>query len=1323
MKRNQFFDVFLVFIVLFSFFQELKGNSNCYSFYELSIEQGLSQSTIQAILEDQKGALWLGTKKGVNVFKQHKFTNYFFNPEDSLSLPNNQVNTLVEDSIGNIWAGTLDGLSVYNKQLDKFIRRYYRHVFTSYSSKEGLFFGSENTILRYNYKKDILEERKVCEQAAYGDTDFRIIDIQKYAKGKLLLATKEQGLYLMDTRTMKINPFINKEHHLIKSVCVTSDRNIYVSTQGSGLYRYSMKGKLLEHYTVDTKGFDTNFTLGLLESKGFLWICTDGEGIKRLNLQTREIQELKHIPGNRFTIPSNAITTLYKGRNQHLWAGTVRKGVFCIKESYIKTYGETAMDDPNGLTEAAVISLYEEKGGMLWVGTDGGGLNLFNPQTDQFKHFPTTYGDKIVSISELDEDELLVSIYTKGMFAFNKKTGKYRPFIIVNEETNFKECFYGYLPMGHLVAPDKIYILGERSWVYRPSQKKFSEIKDETGMPFKEGDMKLAHSNEKFSLFMCENRVYYVDQQTDQISLLFSLDKRHTVVSLAYDQSHLIWVATNQGLGYYDMEKKTYAEIPTNLFDSITFLLYDGENRLWVGAQNQLFSYKIEDNKFTQVNRSDGFLPNEILFAYQNTSKKDYIYLGGSEGLVQISRNIPQVSASSPEIELGDLLLDGKSITGLLKNKEIKIPHNYNSLYITLQIRAEDVFQRTLIKYSIVKNGVWQNIESYNTRMILPSSLSPGKYELYAACTTKSGDLTQPVQLAAITVLPPWYYRSWFILLSYFLFIAVISGIAIYSYYKNSKKNRQNMFLYKQHVNEEKINFLINVNHELRTPLTLIYAPLKRLMDKGEDFYDAKQLYKQLGQIYKQAGRMFNMVNMVLDLHRVESGADNLKMAYHPINDWVKDTSNDFKNEMTEKNIKLSYDLDPSLGEVLFDEWKCQIILSNLLMNAIKFSEANTTIEVRTKCEKNGFIRIAVCDEGRGLSEQDLLHVFERNYEGNHTCKGSGIGLAYSKMLAELHGGQLGTYNNPDRGATFYFEIPVQADEITSVPGIQEEEASGSIEPTPDLSVDLKKYSILVVEDTDDLRNYLQETLKESFRTVYTATNGAEALDICLQKDPDIVVSDVMMPVMDGFELCKQIKKSQPISHIIVVLLTARCKEEDEKMGYKLGADFYVKKPFDMGFLQTIIGNLLEKRKELLKERFAVEVPSPKDITYSQADELFLNELNKIITENLSNEDLNISLITQLMGMSRASLYNKMNKITGFGVNDYINHMRIDKATEFLKTSELSVKEISQEVGFAYPRYFSTSFKQITGMTPTQFKERYGKNSGTNKHAEKANKD
>ena len=1305
LMRHLYHQILLLIFGCLLILQKVYANHTDFSFYPISLEHGLSQTTIRAIMVDDQGILWLGTDRGLNSFKQNTLTNYNYHPNDSTSLPDNRINTLVEDSLKQTWVGTQNGLAIYNRRHAHFHRIYPKGVYAGMATANVVYFGGDNELIKFvNGQKEPFIY-PVYPQSSGTPENYRIQSIVQLDSKHLLLGTKEKGVFLYNEENHQSKPFIQQDLHLLKSICLTSNDQIYIGTQGSGLFQYDREGILVKHYSRKNKGLASDFILDLLEYQGELWVCTDGAGIRRLDLHTGHFSKLIHQPGNRLTIPSNSVTKLIESNHQ-LWAGSVRKGAFCIKKSYIKTFGESAMENSHGLTESSVISMYEEENGLLWIGTDGGGINLFDPQTELFKHFPSTYGDKIYSLTQLNKDELLVSVYTKGLFSFNKKTGQYHPFLIVDKETNFKECFYGYLPTAHRVAADKIYILGVHPWIYTPSTQEFKEMKMVNKVRVYMKELMLAHSNSDFSLMTYQNQVYMIDQLTDQMSLLFELDKRAHVVSLAYDEAHTIWVASSEGLGYFDLFSRTYVKVPSTFFDSITFLLFDGDDRLWVGAQNKLFSYLIKDDKFNLVNLSDGFKTNEILCAYHTTPQRQYTYLGGTDGLVQIDNNMPEEKPARPKIQLEEVTLDGKSVYDQVhETGHLEINHDYNSLLIGLQITNEDVFQENLIRYTVRKNDVLQNYETYRNRTQMPANLSRGNYEVEVSCYTKSGDLTPPVKLFDMVILPPWYDSSPFRLSMLALILLVILGLTTSYYQRKSGKIRKNMFAYKQQVNEDKINFLINVNHELRTPLTLIYAPLKRLIEQGESVCKP-EAYSQLQLIYRQAGRMYNIINMVLDLNRVESGYSQMKMGQHSLNQWIKCTTDEFENEAREKDITINYHFDQNINTVWFDEWKCQIVLSNLLMNAIKFSQEETTITVSTLLTPNNRIRISVSDEGIGVPEEEIAHVFDRHYEGQHLKNGSGIGLAYSKILANLHGGDMGVYNNKDKGATFYIELP----KIEENDSMEIESADSTEMKVPEITernLDLMEFSVLVVEDTKDLRNYLHDAFSEKFGKVFTAADGVEALEICQKEDPDLVVSDVMMPRMSGFELCTNIKKDERISHIAVVLLTARAKADDEHLGYKLGADFYVKKPFDMEFLLTVLQNILYKRKQLVKQQFATQLPSPQEITYSQADEDFLCRLNKIINENLSNEELNIALITSEMGMSRASLYNKMSKITGMGVNDYINRIRIEKAADLLLHTHLSIKEISQEVGFSYPRYFSTSFKQVKGVTPTQFKEQH----------------
>ena len=455
---------------------------------------------------------------------------------------------------------------------------------------------------------------------------------------------------------------------------------------------------------------------------------------------------------------------------------------------------------------------------------------------------------------------------------------------------------------------------------------------------------------------------------------------------------------------------------------------------------------------------------------------------------------------------------------------------------------------------------------------------------------------------------------------------------------------------------------------------------------------------------------MKNIINMVLDVRKMELGHDTLQLELHPLNSWLQEIAEDFRNEFHNKGIRLEYQWDPNIAEISFDSSKCEVILSNLLTNALKFSPPDTLVTLKTS-QTDGFIRIAVTDQGIGLQHIQPEQLFTRFGQGLHNRGGSGIGLSYAKILTEMHGGHIEARNNPEgSGCTFWIELPANlpAEKRACAPGAYLNELLDSpITQAPELqNFSTQNYSLLIVEDETDLQQFLKNALKSNFKHVYIASNGQEALDMIRQTPPDIVVSDIMMPKMDGYELCQHIKENLNISHIPVVLLTARSDAESTQAGYKTGADSYIAKPFELDFLQTILLNQL-KNRELIKQKYRQESHwiTPQESTFSNADEKFLLQLNTLISEELGNPDLTVNFITEKLAFSRASLYNKVKALTGLGVNDYIIRFKLEKACHWLQTTELSILEISENTGFANQRYFSTVFKQTYGCTPSEYRK------------------
>lgn len=940
---------------------KLLSSEHCvnYSFTQLSIEQGLSQSTAQSILLDHKGTLWIGTKSGLNSYTQEGIKTYLHHSGDPHSLPSNYINHLTEDSLGNFWIATSKGLALYDDEQDQFNTVNSSIIYSSVGVEGGMWFGSENAIHCYDYKSKELKTIHIEKEEGKGINlvDYRIQKMLYLEDGKILIGTRKKGIYLYDCRIRQFTLLIPSSQNLLTSLYVTADHHIYTAFYGDGFYCYDRTGKMLKHYTKENSGLKNNYVLDMAEYNGNIWLATDGSGINLFTPRTFQFSQLQHIVGDYSSLPVNSITLLYKDMKDNLWAGSVRGGIFSIKETYIKTYKEAILNNTNGLSEQSVISLYEEKDGKVWIGTDGGGINLYDPSTDKFIHFPSTYGDKVVSIAEVSETELMVSLYTKGIFLFNKKTHKFRPFTIVDEETNKKECFYGYLPLANQVADGKIYIISCGTYVYHTHDHTFSRMQTDRDYDFSNDALCLSYSNDRFSLLKCAHQAFWVDQKSDSIRLLFELEKDELITSMSYDNNRMIWTSTNKGLGFFDLESQKYHRIRTRLFNGISYLIADGKGRLWICAQNHLYSYIIKENRFILWNSSDGFPPNEILFAYQKQSNRDYIYLGGSEGLVKINTDIPYTETQIPEIYLSEILFNGSPSLKKVKENTIKIPWNYNSLSVHFRIKNRDVFQKYLLQYTIEGRGK-QSIETYDPVLNL-SSLSAGNYSIWVSCNTKNGNRTPSKQLIHIIVTPPWYKTVWFIGVAAVLFIIMTASIG-YIHYRRKERNMKG-----------------NVNYFLQ-------AVLNDMLSSKEE---------------KQRG------------------------------------------------------------------------------------------------------------------EED---------------------------------------------------------------------------------------------------------------------NCAET----------------------------------PLSDI-------SSKEDDSRLE---------------------------------------ETGQQTQAKNSKEDEEFLNKLNMLIHENMAGGELSIKFLTDKLAMSRASLYNKVKFLTGLGVNDYINRLRIEKSVFLLTNTNMNINEISYEVGFSYPRYFSTSFKQIKGMTPTRFKEENKKN-------------
>lgn len=1285
-------------------------NAQPYYYKQLSLQDGLP-STVRCIFTEKKGFVWIGTQAGLGRYDGHELKKYAAHPNIPNSLPSNHIVSIMEDKEHTVWILTEGGIARYERKSDNF------HILRDEKGKpiialcscltdQGIIFGGTNKIYLYSYAEQsvkLLQEFKT-------EANFAIFTIAPWKPGVLMCSNRWLGIILVDIHTGKTSlpPFdCGKE---IRSVFVDSQKRVWIAPYNNGVRCYDPNGRFLASYTTQNSKLSHNVVLCLEEQHSRIWVGTDGGGINILNPETKEISILEHTPGDNHSLPVNSILYLHNDSYNNMWAGSIRSGLISIRETSIKTYTDAAPGSDRGMSDNTVLSLYEEPAShKIWIGTDGGGINCFDPVGGKFKHYPTTWKDKVTAITGFTNQELLLSLFSKGVFIFNKTTGSSRPLIIVNEEVNARVCFRGKAVNLYQYSPESVLLLADHLYRYTLASKQFELVKEEEGMEITGALLPIATRLGSF-YFNDLKRIYVLDHRINKITTLFECSGDTYINAVSLDPQGIFWIGSNYGLARYTPADKQYKPIYTTLFGEVNSLICDRSGKVWIGSDGTLFTWLTKEKKFTMFGESDGVALNEYQQKPRIESTTGDIYMGGVKGLLRISKDLSIDTSEVPSLQLTDVSVDGEAVNSLLTGvpPEIYVPWDNKTITVRVISQEKDILRKKIYRYQIIGLSN-QNIDSYQPELII-RSLPPGKYSLMASCSTRDGDWTDALQVLTITVTPPWYKSWWFILGCILILSYALIQAFLFTLKRKDDKLKWTLKEHEQQVYEEKVRFLINISHELRTPLTLIYGPLHRLL-QSTPATDVNQ--PVLKGIYKQARRMKDLINMVLDLRKMEVGASKIDLQLHPLNEWMQNVCHDFTNEGEARDIRINCQPDERIGEVSFDAVKCETILTNFLINALKHSPEHSEIRITSELiPEQEKVRISIIDQGCGLKQVDINKLFTRFYQGANEQGGTGIGLSYAKILSELQGGAIGAKDNSTIGATFFFELPLRtkSEEIVCQPKAYLNELiadNGKKEADLENSLDTNKYSVLVVDDNEDMIAFFKESLKGQFRQIFTATDGVEAMINVRKYQPDIVISDVMMPRKNGYELCSEIKDDIEISHIPVILLTARGDRDSELYGYKNGADAYLPKPFDIDFLLELIRNKLRIREQSrIRYQHTGIFPQPEESTFSQVDETFLLKLNKLIITNLENPELDVTFLYKEMAMSRASLYNKLKTLTNMGANDYINKFRMEKALLLISTTSLSFTEIAEKTGYSTGRYFSTAFKLYTGETPTQYKEK-----------------
>ena len=1289
----------LLFILLHSI-----SEAKQYFFQQIPSQNGLSSMVRCMEVSQEKGYVWIGTRSGIGRFDGYEQRRYL----------RGNVTHILEDEEHTIWVITEKGVFRYNEIEDNFILVRDKDNNPVIASslclwEDGVIFGGRGRLYKYNYEDHIINLFHTLKP----NGKYHISNLYQWDSHTLLATNRWAKALFIDIATGNTRPVPFNSEQII-SLLIDRKGNVWVAHYNQGVSCYGRNGKQLQTYHTQNSPLKTNVVLSLEEHNGQIWMGTDGGGIHILNPQTGKISTLRYIPGDRYSLPANSILCLYNDKSNNMWAGSVRNGLINIKEVGMKTYQDVLPGQNYGLSEKTILSIYQDNDNQIWIGTDGGGINLFDPATGKFHHILSTWEEKVASITGMDKNHLLVSLFSQGLFVFHKETHRYQPLVIINDSINDILCHRGKTVNVYQNTPETILMLSETPYKYHIGKKQFIPITKGKGITDIVGTLLPINSTGEDCYLHDLEHIYKINSSLNELELIFTCQTDTVFNSVSLDENGLLWIGSNYGLSYYNPVTKQYTLVPNTLINEISSLICDRQGRVWIGTEEKLFAYLIKEKKFILFGEPDGVVQNEYLEKPRLLSSSGDIYMGGVNGLLHINRHLPDEPALLPTLQLADILVGGERVYDRISNDhQLSVNEKSKPIIIKIITRNKDIFRKPMYRYTITGlNG--QNIYSYLPEINL-SSLPTGSYHIKAACSTRNGDWTADYDILTLIVLPPWYKSGWFILsCTLFIFVSVIL-IFILLLRNKETKLKWAMKEHEQQVYEEKVRFLINISHELRTPLTLIHAPLKQLMDK---LTADNENYPLIQSICKQSERMKNILNTVLNVRKMEVGQSTLHVQSIQLDEWAEQLISDFKPEASVRGITLVYQPEPEIQTLCFDKEKCTTILTNLLINALKYTPDESTISISTRLSEDKRVRISISDQGPGLKDVDTNNLFVRFYQGNNSRPGTGIGLSYSKILVEQHGGNIGAYDNKNfgsPGATFWFELPLNTEpgNITLHPQeylntlLAPTQETESIPKQQEENKTAPNHTLLVVDDNKDLTDYLATALKDRFKTIWVAADGEEALRLCRKKRPHIVVSDIQMPRMNGYELCKQIKEDLEISHIPVILLTARNDEESQLYGYKNGADAYITKPFEVSMLYAIICSQLHNR-ERMRTRYTDigPLPPPEEGTFSSADEEFLNRLNQIITEHLDNEQLGIPFICDKIGISRASLYNKLKALTDMGANDYITQIRMERAIWLILHTELSVNDIADKTGFSTARYFSTVFKQHTGCSPTQYREK-----------------
>jgi len=1267
-------------IVFFAVLMEVQAQMGHFYFSER-----FTSGLVNKVCQDQYGYIWVGTEYGLNRFDGYRFTPFLHHQNDPGSLGNNDISSMFCDSEGRLWVGTAKGLDRYDYTTGQFVHYPFegnvspRVSCITQCEKGQLFVATAG----YGLFK-LQDERLVYIEDGYTTPGQERFYNQFMCDSKGRFWKSGFGdVVTMREPNGKVIEMKSAQGNVI-TIIERNDEMLVVSLHGISVYADGV----LKPAPFDMSALGSNIILAsaFRDHEGDIYIGTRGEGLFRLPKNSLKVERVECIAWG-IDLNTAKIWDINEDRNGNLWIACYSKGLVHLRHipPQFRTMSFSAQGVDIGST---VSSVCEGDGGMIWVTVQGNGIYGFNRQgrivskpacppnpefifRDKQKRYWVGTGDalyaydpatgrsqkqvtfdcdKFNDMTSDDTGNIFISTYSRGFCIYNPKTGELR---------NFRSADRDSL-RGHIC----------NDWVLAM-------------MPDQKGHIWLATS---------DGLSCYDPQADSFLSQGWLQQLTHVKCnSLCATSRGEILIGTDEGLYVYKNDGGGEPQLVEAMSDMVIGYIVEADNGdIWCSTPMGLWQYDVSKKTYISHVNGNGLITREYVNCVGLHTDDDFIYFATNDGLVGFRPS----NVVSSRTELKDVQLTGFTIAGhesrpVIGSDRFKV--SYMETDLTLEFSLLDFNNPRSVAYEYcVGSGSWvRNPQGIN--VIQLSHLQPGVYPIQVRA--RSGDLCSDTKTITIEVTPPWYRTT----LAYFLYLlALIALVGFMAYSYRRRANRQ--------MDEEKMKFLINATHDIRSPLTIILSALKKIKTESNPAVDT---------IEHNAQRILNLVNQILDVRKIDKQQMQLHCQQTDIVAFTEGVCRMFDFSAKERNIQFSFihenldHLDAWIDRTQFDK-----VISNLLSNAFKYSNDDGEVTVSVGQMEDGrgkMFELSVTDNGVGIDDDSLKHIFDRFYQGSNSRRmhidGTGIGLNLCKMIVAMHHGTIEAHNRTDeKGSVFTVRLPLGKDHLKP----EELETQTEIVQVSRTKTSSSKYRVLIVDDDLEMARYVSTELGRYYK-FGICPNGKEGLKELLTNEYDVVVSDVMMPEMDGFTMLRMVKTNINISHIPVIMLTSKADVANRLEGLERGADAFLAKPFDMEELHMVIENLVQSRLRLKGKYSGAQQAQAEKVEQPEVrgnDEVLMERIMKCINKNISDSDFNVERLTQEVGISRVQLHRKMKELTGISTSEFIRNIRLEQAARLLKEQKINVTQVAYTVGFSNLAHFSTIFRKHFGVAPSEYAER-----------------